>query len=216
MLPFGRLLADPRQEPRAARGRQAGGAHELEPGARCSGFLVGVDQAQHRRSRTGEAQFVGEQITNQSRAFPRRPARRHVAHPEMAHVERVGIDRADFRHPAGPRAGRAEALGPEHHPVGLDHQFDVAADRLARDGVVRVVGDGFVVRRGGRRGEVVDQRDQFFGRHIGDREIERAEHADQPFAQGGEFGVGDARGCRHPDRDEDLVVARVKRRVAAA
>ena len=160
MLPFGRLLSETRQEARAARSRQAGRAHEFEPGLGGGGFLIGVDKAQHGRGGTRKTQLVGEQVANQACAFPRRPARRHVARAKMPHVEGVGIHRADFGHAVALRAGRAEALGLEVHPVLVDDEFDVAPDRLVGNRVVGIVGYGIVLRRGGRRGQIVDQRDQ--------------------------------------------------------
>ena len=60
VLPFRRLLSQTRQEARAARSRQAGRAHEFEPGLGGGGFLVGIDKAQHGRGGTRKTQFVGE------------------------------------------------------------------------------------------------------------------------------------------------------------
>jgi hypothetical protein len=51
-------------------------------------------------------------------------------------------------------------LGLEQHPVFMDDEFDVAADCLVGNRVIGIVGHGIVLRRRGRRGQVVDQRDQ--------------------------------------------------------
>ena len=159
MAPFGRLLGDPRQEPRAAGVSQAGGAHEFEPGFGAGGFLVRVNQAQHGCRRTGEAQLVGEHIADQPRAFVRGPALRHIAHAKMAQIEGIGIDRANLGDAVVDLPGGAEPLGRQQHAVLANHQLDVAADRLRGDRIVRVVSRSIFLRRGGWRGQIVDQRD---------------------------------------------------------
>ena len=100
----------------------------------------------------------------------------------MPHIEGVGIDRADFGHAVALRAGRAEALGLEAHTVFVDDEFDVAPDRLVGNRVIVIVGHGIVLRRGGRRRQIVDQRDQAVRLDLGDAEIERLQHGDEAFA----------------------------------
>ena len=213
VLPFGRLLGETRQKARAARSRQAGSAHELEPGLGRGGFLVGIDKAQHGRGGTRKTQLVGKQVADQACAFPRRPARRHIARAEMPHVEGVGIDGADFGHAVVERAGRAEALGLEVHPVLVDDEFDVAPDRLVGNRVIGVIRHGIVLRRGGRRGQIVDQRDQALRLDFGDAEIERLQHGDEAFAGLDQLFVGHGLGRRHAHRNDHLVVTGVERSV---
>jgi hypothetical protein len=213
MLPLGRLLADAGQEPRAARSGKAGGAHELEAGLGRSGFLVGIDEAQHRRGRAGEAQLVGEHVADEPRAFPRRPALGHVARGKMPHVEGIGVDRADLGNAVLDLARCTKPLGDEPHPVFQDDEFDIVADRLGRDRVVRIVGHGIVLRRGRRRGQVVDDRDQLLRLDFGNAQIERLQHGDEAVAGLLEILIADRLGRRHADRNDHLMVPGVERRV---
>ena len=214
VLPFRRLLGEARQEPRAAGLGKARRAHELEPGLRGGGFLVGVDQTEHGRGWAGEAQLVGEQIADQPRAFPRRPALRHVADGEMPHVETIRIDRADFGHAVVVDARGPKALSPEFDPVLVDNQFDIAPDCLGRDRVVRIVGNRIVLRRGGRRSEIVEQRDEVVRLVFDDAEVQALEHRDQPFAGVDQLLVRNGFTRRHPERNHHLVRAGVERGVA--
>ena len=208
--PFCRLLANARQKPRAAGVRQAGRAHELVASARGRRFLIGVDQTEHRRGRTGKAQLVGEEIANQPCTFVGGPARRIGAHRKVPEIKAVGIDFSDHRRAVRHLAGRAEALGCEQQAVFAHHQLDIAADSLRGDRILGVVGYHIVLRRGRRRGEVVDQRDQTVRLQFGNSEAKRFQHGDQAFADLNEFLGGDRLVFGHADRDEDLMMARME------
>ncbi|EHJ63032.1 hypothetical protein NSU_0107 [Novosphingobium pentaromativorans US6-1] len=216
MLPLGRLLADAGQEARTARSGKARRAHELEAGLGRSSFLVGIDEAQHRRGRAGEAQLVGEHVADKPRAFPRRPALGHVARGKMPHVEGIGVDRADLGNAVLDLARRTKPLGDEPHTVFVDDELDIVPDRLGRDRVVRIIGHGIVLRRGGRRGQVVDDRDQLLGLDFGNAQIERFQHGNKAVAGLLEIFVADRLGRRHADRNDDLMVPGVEGRILRA
>ena len=98
----------------------------------------------------------------------------------------------------------------------MDDELDVVADCLRGDRIVGVVGHRVVLRRGGRRGEVVDERDQLLRPDLGDAEIERLQHRDEPVAGLLELLVADTLGGGDADRDDHLVMAGVERRVGRA
>src|SRR3546814_14042731 len=78
----------------------------------------------------------------------------------MPHVEMVGIAFADFGIALLVAAGLAKALGPEDQAIVADLELDVAADRLDIERIVVIPRMDVGLVRGGRRGELVDQRQQ--------------------------------------------------------
>ena len=80
----------------------------------------------------------------------------------------------------------------------------------------RIVGHHIVLRRGRRRGEVVDQRDQTIGLQFGNAETERPQHGDKAFADLNQFLRRDRLMLGHADRNEDLMVPGVEGRFVRA
>src|SRR3546814_20644007 len=78
----------------------------------------------------------------------------------MPHVEMVGIAFADFGIALLVAAGLAKALGPEDQAIVADLELDVAADRLDIERIVVIPRMDVGLVSGGRRGELVDQRQQ--------------------------------------------------------
>src|SRR3546814_3259419 len=128
VAPLGRLFGELGQETRALGLAEAGRAHELEARTRRSGFLVGVDEAQHGRRRTGEAQLVGEHVADEPRAFPGCPALRGRAHGIMTHVEQAGIAFADLGLALLGAAGIDKAPRPYDTGSVADPTHSVTAD----------------------------------------------------------------------------------------
>src|SRR3546814_17743791 len=78
----------------------------------------------------------------------------------MPHVEMVGIAFADFGIALLVAAGLAKARGPEDQAIVADLELDVAADRLDTERIVVIPRMDVGLVRGGRRGELVEQRKQ--------------------------------------------------------
>ena len=70
--------------------------------------------------------------------------------------------------------------------------------------------------RGGRRSKLVDQRQQSARTQLLRVQSERMEHAHQPFAAFGEFGIGYTAGHRHAERDDQPDVAGMEGRMRRA
>ena len=216
MAPLGRLLGKPGEEARALGLAEAGRAHEFEAGPRRGGFLVGIDQAQHGRGGTGKTQLVGKHVADEPRAFPGRPAFRGRAHGIMAHVEMVGIAFANFGMTVRVAPGLAEPFGSQDHAIILDFELDITPDRLVLECIVRVPRMDIRLMRGGRRGQLVDQRQQPVRAQFLCLQPERMEHAHQAFAAFGQLGIGHAAGNRHAERDDHPDIAGMEGRMRRA
>src|SRR3546814_5692927 len=70
-------------------------------------------------------------------------------------------------------AGLAKALGPEDQAIVADLELDVAADRLDIERIVVIPRMDVGLVRGGRRGELVDQRQQSARTQLLDRKSTR-------------------------------------------
>ena len=134
----------------------------------------------------------------------------------MAHVEAVGIAGAHLGNTVAAASGLAEPLGPEDQPVVLDLKFYIAADRLDVERVLAVPVRKIELARGGRRGQLVDQREKS-GRFepVGGK-TQRIEHPCHPVAAFGQLGVGDAPGHGNAERQHEADMARVERRMRRA
>lgn len=131
----------------------------------------------------------------------------------MPDIEGIGIDGPDLGYAVVDLASGAEPLGHEPHAVFSHHQFDVVADRLGCDRIVRIIRHSIVLRRGGGRSQIVNDSDERFRPDFDHAEIERLEHRHQAIAGLLEILVADRLGRRHPDRDDDLVMPRMEGRV---
>ena len=213
MPPLRRLVGKLGQETRAFGLAEARGAHELVARARRGRLLVGIDQAQHGRGRTGKPQLVGEHVADEARAFPRRPALGERAHGKVAQIEAVGQAFADFGMASAVAANLTEPLGSEHHPVVLDLELDVAADRLDVDLLERIPAFALGFAGRGRRGQFVDQPDQRRGPQRMGFKAQRMDEAQEPLAAFGEFGIGDMRAFWHAQGDDQTAAADMEGRV---
>ena len=100
----------------------------------------------------------------------------------MAQVKAVGIAGADLRHALAVASGLAEALGAQDQSVVLDFEFDIAADGLDIERLVRVPVDPVGLARRGGRGQFVDEREQSCRFERRGMETQRMEHAEKAFA----------------------------------
>ena len=128
----------------------------------------------------------------------------------------VGIAFADLGIALLVAARLAKALGPEDQAIVADLELDVAADRLDIERIVRVPRMDVGLVRGGRRGKLVDECQQPARAQVLRVQSERMEHAHQPFAAFGEFGIGHTAGHRHAERDDQPDVAGMEGRMRRA
>ena len=77
-------------------------------------------------------------------------------------IEGIGKDGPDLGYAVIDLASGAETLGHEPHAVFSHHQFDVVADCLGCDWIIRVVGHRIVLRSGGGRSQIIDYSDERF------------------------------------------------------
>ena len=213
VLPLDALFLELWQEPRRLGIGQARGPHELVGRLVLRGGRIGIDQAKRGRDRARQAQLVGEQIADQTRTVPRRPARRQIADRVRPHLEIVGIHIADLGNAVLVDTGGAQPLGSKLEPVGEVTHFHVPPDRLVGDRVEGIVGHRIVARCGRRRGDVVDQRQQINRIDHARWHIDRAQRRLDRLGQRHQLVVADTEAIWNSDRDDEPEMPQMKRRV---